>query len=49
MIEKIERVATSIKINPDIWKKAKIEAIKEDMELSQLVEKALEAWMRDHR
>lgn len=49
MTDKIDRVATSIKINPEVWKKAKIEAIKEDMELSQLVEKALEAWMRDHK
>jgi len=45
MITKIERVATSIKIDPSLWKKAKIEAIKEDLELSELVEKAIEAWI----
>ncbi len=41
----IKREVTSIKIRPDVWKEAKIEAIRQDMDLSQLVEKALEAWM----
>lgn len=40
------REATSIKIRPDIWKEAKIAAIREDMELSVLVEKAIEAWLQ---
>ena len=31
-------VKTSIKVNPDLWKEAKIEAIKHNMELSDLVE-----------
>ncbi|MEX2193120.1 MAG: hypothetical protein WD717_07055 [Nitrosarchaeum sp.] len=48
MVEKIERVTTSIKVRPDVWKKAKIEAIKEDLDLSELVEKAIEAWVRGH-
>lgn len=39
------REATSIKIKPSVWKKAKIEAITENKQLSQLVEDALEAWM----
>ncbi len=37
----IRREATSIKIDPRLWKEAKIEAIRRDMELSQLVELAL--------
>jgi hypothetical protein len=41
----VKREATSIKIRPDIWKEAKIEAIRQDMELSVLVEKALEAFL----
>ena len=32
---------TSIKIDPDLWKDAKIEAIKRDVDLSELVEVAL--------
>ncbi len=37
--DSIKRESTSIKIRPDVWKNAKIEAIKEDMDLSELVEK----------
>jgi post-segregation antitoxin (ccd killing protein) len=36
-----KREATSIKIDPDLWKTAKIEAIKRDIDLSDLVEHAL--------
>lgn len=43
MIEK--RVTTSIKINPDLWKKAKIEAINQDVDLSELVENAIQDWI----
>ncbi len=39
---KIKREATNIKIRPDIWKEAKIEAITRDVDLSELVEKVLE-------
>ncbi len=41
----VKREATSIKIRPDVWKEAKIAAIRQDIELSELVEKALEAWL----
>jgi len=37
----VKREATSIKIDPNLWKEAKIEAIRHDMELSELVEGAL--------
>lgn len=36
-----KREATSIKIDPHLWKEAKIEAIKRDVDLSDLVETAL--------
>ncbi len=36
-----KREATSIKIDPDLWKEAKIEAIKRDIDLSDLVEESL--------
>jgi post-segregation antitoxin (ccd killing protein) len=39
--EKVKRVTTSIKIDPELWKDAKIEAIKHDMDLSDFVESAL--------
>ena len=39
--DKIERKPTSIKIDPELWKEAKIEAIKQKMHLSELVERAV--------
>ncbi|KAA2283863.1 hypothetical protein [Candidatus Nitrosocosmicus sp. SS] len=35
------RIPTSIKIDPDLWKEAKIEAITRNMDLSEMVEGAL--------
>ncbi len=46
---KVERTTTSIKVRPDVWKKAKIEAIKEDIDVSELVEKAIERWVKDKK
>lgn len=39
--DNIERKPTSIKIDPELWKEAKIEAIERGIELSELVEKAV--------
>jgi predicted HicB family RNase H-like nuclease len=39
--DKIERKPTSIKIDPKLWEEAKIEAIKQQMHLSELVERAV--------
>ena len=39
--DKIERKSTSIKIDSELWKEAKIEAIKQKMHLSELVERAV--------
>jgi len=36
-----KRETTSIKIDPELWKKVKIEAIKRDMKVYELVELAL--------
>lgn len=41
----IKRDTTSIKIDPEVWKKAKIEAIRQDIQLSELVERAIEDWI----
>jgi predicted HicB family RNase H-like nuclease len=38
-----EKAKTSIKIDPQLWKEAKIEAIKHDIELSDLVERGLKS------
>ena len=36
-----EKVKTSIKIDPDLWKEVKIEAIKREITVSELLEEAL--------
>ena len=42
-----KRVTTSIKIDPDLWKKAKIEAIHQEIDLSELVEFAIQDWIKN--
>lgn len=44
--DKIKRETTSIKIDPAVWKEAKIEAIERDIDLSELVESALKKEIR---
>jgi hypothetical protein len=36
-----EKKKTSIKIDPKLWKEVRIEAIKRDMDVSELVERCL--------
>ena len=45
----IGQAKTSIKIKPDTWKEAKIEAIREGKTVSELVEEAIEAWIRERK
>ena len=47
--ETVERETTSIKVKPDLWKEAKIEAIKHEKTISELVEEAIENWIKEHR
>jgi predicted HicB family RNase H-like nuclease len=49
MSETVERETTSIKIKPTLWKEAKIEAVKQDKTVSELVEEAIESWIKEHR
>jgi len=46
LMTETKRVTTSIKVDPDIWKKAKIEAIRNDIDLSELVELAIQNWVK---
>ncbi len=39
--EEIERVTTSLKVNPKLWKKAKMVALEREIKLYELVETAL--------
>lgn len=44
-----KRIVTSVKIDEDIWKKTKIEAINQDMQLSESLEEALDAWVKKQK
>jgi len=48
-VETVRREVTSIKVKPDIWKEARIEAIRQGKTVSELVEEAIEAWIKEHR
>jgi len=43
-----KRAATSIKIKPTVWKDAKIQAIKNNITVSELVEQAIEKYIKEH-
>jgi len=44
-----KRIVTSVKIDEDIWKKTKIEAINQDMQLSESLEEALDEWIKKQK
>lgn len=44
-IENKEQIVTSLKVNPKLWKEAKIEALKCDITLAELVDEALRDWI----
>lgn len=45
----MERETTSIKVRPDLWRDAKIEAIKHGKTVSELVEEAIEQWVKQRK
>jgi predicted HicB family RNase H-like nuclease len=45
-IEEKKQLVTSLRIDPQIWKQAKVEAIQHDITLTQLVEEAINCWIR---
>jgi hypothetical protein len=45
----MKKAATSIKINPEIWKEAKIAAINFNTTVSDLVENAIKDYIRKHK
>ncbi len=42
-------IVTSIKIDEDVWKKTKIEAINLGIQLSEILEEALNDWLVKNR
>jgi len=45
----IGRVATSIKIDPQLWKETKIEAINEEITVSELMEEAIREYIKKRK
>ena len=45
-INEIKRVATSIKIDPELWKETKIKAIQYETTVSELVESAIKEYIK---
>jgi len=39
-------VSTSIKVDEDLWKELKIEAIRRDLEVSQALGEAIRGWLK---
>ena len=46
MTEGKKQIVTSLRVNSDTWKLAKIEAIKHDLNLADLVDEALKEWIK---
>jgi hypothetical protein len=44
-----KKASTSLNLNAELYKEAKIEAIREGKTVSELVEEAIEAWMKEHK
>jgi predicted HicB family RNase H-like nuclease len=45
-LENKKQLVTSLRINPEVWKDAKVAAIQNDMTLTQLVEEAINCWIK---
>lgn len=45
-MSKIIRVSTAIKVDPELWKKAKIQAINDDITVSELVEISIKDYIK---
>lgn len=48
-IETKEQIVTSLKVNPELWKEAKIEALKCDITLSELIDQAIREWIEKRK
>jgi len=45
-INEKEQFVTSLRIDPELWKKAKIEAVKCDITLGDLIDEAIRDWIQ---
>ena len=42
-----KQLVTSLRVDSDLWKEAKVQAIRHDMTLTELVEEAINLWMKE--
>ena len=42
-----KQIVTSLRVNSELWKEAKVQAIRRDMTLTELVEEAISLWMQE--
>jgi predicted HicB family RNase H-like nuclease len=45
-IDEKEQIVTSLKVNPELWKQAKIAALQCDITLGELIDKAIREWIQ---
>jgi len=48
-VKEEKKETISIKMKPSIWKEAKKQAIDEEKTVSEVVEAALEKWIKEHK
>ena len=46
MTDKKNQLVTSLRVNPDLWKKAKMKAIECDITLGELIDEAVREWLQ---
>ena len=46
-IEEKRQFVTSLRVDPNLWKEAKVQAIRNDITLTQLVEEAINLWIKE--
>jgi DNA-binding protein YbaB len=46
-MEMPQKEVTSVKVDPELWKEAKIESIKSGRTLSDIIEEALKEWLKE--
>jgi predicted HicB family RNase H-like nuclease len=45
--EEKKQLVTSLRIDFDLWKEAKVQAIRHDITLTELVEEAINLWLQE--
>ena len=45
--EEKKQLVTSLRVNSELWKEAKVQAIRHDITLTELVEEAINLWITE--